>query len=267
MPEPVVAGRNRGLARAAAADAFERFPVPSGSTRLNAAPRRAPRLRQLGAYIEPVDTTLTRTGWWLVPLRYDQLVAWYTARTPTDVRSTYPPNSTSSARAAEFDWPTRDRSAAYSTPVDVVDYTRLGPHLTAIRTDVTLAARADRTAPTLVPMTVTSVDVTKRAIDGPDTTPKTVTVANPARILPVVDAFDALSGDYASVEPHPCGSPVGIVYTYAVTFHWPRHTLVVDADAALCGIGRGLTRDGHKLPQALEDDSKLDNALAAAYRD
>ena len=267
MPSPAMAGRNRALALAAARDAFDHFPVPPGSTRLSAAPRQTPRLRQLGAYVGPVDTTLTRTGWWLVPRRYDRLVAWYAARTPTDVRSTYPSNSASPAPEAEFDWPTRDRSAAYSTPVNVVDYAPLGRHRTAIRTDVTLAARADRTAQTLVPTTVTTVDITKQAIDGPDTTPKSVTVADPGRIRSVARAFDSLSGDYASAERLGCGSPAGIVYTYAITFHWPRHTLVVDAGEALCGVGRGLTRDGHKLPQTLQDDATLDNVLAAAFRD
>ena len=118
----------------------------------------------------------------------------------------------------------------------------------------------------MVPRTVTSIDVTKRAIDGPDTTPKTVTVTDGGSIRSVLDAFASLSGDYASVDGQACGSPAGIVYTYAVTFHWPRHTLVLDAGEALCGIGRGLTRDGHKLPQTLADDPRLDHALAAAYR-
>ena len=89
-----------------------------------------------------------------------------------------------------------------------------------------------------------------------------------------VAAFDALKGDFASTAPHPCGSPVGLVYTYAVTFHWPGHTLVVDPGQALCGVGRRLTLDGSHLPQTLQDDSELDNthprcssrALIAATR-
>ena len=86
------------------------------------------------------------------------------------------------------------------------------------------------------------------------------------RIVPVLNAFNKLRGDYVSNGPHGCGSPAGIQYTYAVTFHWPRHTLIVDAGAALCGTGRGLTRDGTKLPQTLQDDTALDDALEAAYR-
>ncbi len=265
MPAPAAAGRNRSLAAAAAAAAFAHFLVPPKSTRLSFAPRQAPGLRQLGAHVEPVDTTLTRTTWWLVPLPYGRLVAWYAARTPADVRSTYPPSSTSPVPQGEFYWFTTDRSAAYSTPVEVIGYARLGAHLTAIRTDVTLAARADRTAQTLVPPTTTSMDITKRAIDGDDTSPRTVTVTDPGRVRSVVQAFDGLSGAYDSVNPHGCGSPAGIVYTYAVTFRWPDHTLVVDAGAALCNVGRGLTRDGYHLPQTLQDKPELDDALSTAF--
>ena len=103
----------------------------------------------------------------MVPPRYDRLVAWHAARTPADMGSTRPADSASSEPAAGFLWATGDRSTAYSTPIDVVAYARLGEHRTAIRIDVTLAARADRTAQTLAPTTVTSIDVTKRAVDGP----------------------------------------------------------------------------------------------------
>ena len=262
--KPAVVGTNRALAVAAAARAFRHFPVPPGSTRVKTAPRHAPHLRRLSAYVGPVDTSLTRTGWWLVPLRYGRLVAWYTAHTGAYTGSAYVFGATRPSPDAGLDWQTRDASPAYSAPVDVVAYTQLGPHLTALRTDVTLAARADRTAKTLVPATVASIDITKRAIDGPNTAPTTVTVTDHMRVLAVVAAFDALKGDFARTEAHPCGSPVGIVYTYAVTFHWPAHTLVVDPGHALCGVGRELTLDGSHLPQTLQDDSELDNALRAA---
>jgi hypothetical protein len=146
----------------------------------------------------------------------------------------------------------------------VVSYARLSANATAIRTDVTLAARYDRTAETLVPTTVTSIDITKRAIDGRNTTPTTATVDNPALISRVVNAFNNLDGAMAHTKPSPCGSPGGIVYVYAVTFHWPGHTLTVDPGASLCRIGRGLTLDHSKLPQTLEDDNALDHALQHA---
>jgi hypothetical protein len=265
LREPGAAAANRALAMAAAARAFRHFPVPPGSTRITRAPDRAPRLRGLHAYIGPVDKTLTRTGWWLVPLRYDRLVAWYVSHTPADRGSAYYADGTGPAPDAQIYWQTRHRSPAFSPPAEVVAYTTLGPHATAIRTDVTLAARVDRTADTLVPATVTSLAITKRAIDGPDTTPKTVTITDRSHILDVVAAFDRASGAYASVEPGPCGSPGGIVYIYAVTFHWPDHTLVVDPGQALCGVGRGLNLDGSQLPQTLEDDAELNNALSAAF--
>jgi hypothetical protein len=107
--------------------------------------------------------------------------------------------------------------------------------------------------------------VTKQAIDGPDTTPKTVTVNDHSQILAVIKAFDSLTGDFASVAPHACGSPAGLIYTYAVTFHWPGHNLIVSPGQALCGEGRGLTWDGSILPQTLQDDAELDNALTAAF--
>jgi len=262
--KPTVVGTNRALAVAAAARAFRHFPVPPGSTRVETAPRHAPDLRRLRAYIGPVDTSLTRTGWWLVPLRYDRLVAWYAAHTGANVGSTYVPGATTPSPDAELAWQTHDASSAYSAPVDVVAYTQLGPHLTALRADVTLAARADRTAKTLVPATVTRIDITKKAIDGPNASPVTVTVTDPMHILAIIAAFNALKGDFASTGAHPCGSPVGLVYNYAMTFHWPAHTLVVDPGQALCGVGRGLTLDGSHLAQTLQDDSELDNALRAA---
>jgi hypothetical protein len=70
---PTVNGTNRELAIAAATRVFGTFPVPPGSTQSDSAP--APRLRHLGAYIGPVDPSLTETTWWVVPLSYDDLVA------------------------------------------------------------------------------------------------------------------------------------------------------------------------------------------------
>jgi hypothetical protein len=112
---------------------------------------------------------------------------------------------------------------------------------------------------------VQQTHITKRAIDGPDTSPTTTAVTDQSHVLAVVTAFDTLKSDYASTDPQPCGSPVGLVYTYGVTFHWPDHVLVVDAGQTLCGIGRGLNLDGSHLPQTLQDNAKLTNALRAAF--
>lgn len=263
--KPTVAGTNRAFAVAAAARAYRHFPVPPGSTSVATAPRHAPHQQRLGAYIGPVEPSLTRTGWWLVPLRYDRLLAWYAAHSRADVSSTLVSGATTPSRAAELDWVTHDTSAAYSTPVVVVDYAQYGPHLTALRLDVTLAARADRTAKTLVPATVTSLDITKKAIDGPDHAPTTVTVTDPRPMLTAVAAFDHLRGGFASTRPQGCGSPVGLVYVYAVTFHWPDHTLIADPGEELCGVGRGLTLDDTHLPQTLQNNAELDTSLKAAF--
>lgn len=267
-PHPVTAGANRHLAMAAAAHAIRHFPVPPGATRIDAPPAEARYLRRLHTFVHPVDSSLTRTRWWLVPRRYDRLVGWYVAHTPAHRGSTLVPGTSKPSPEASMAWRTQPGSKSYSPPAEVVAYTRLGPHLTAIRTDVTLAARADRTAKTLVPATVTRLEITRRPIYGSENSPAAVTVTDRSRIFAVIAAFNRARGEYASVEPHPCGSPAGgRVHHYAVAFHWPGHTLVVDTGQPLCQIGRRLTLDGAHLPQTLTDSRKLDGALRAAFDD
>jgi hypothetical protein len=261
-PTPAVDGANRDLASTEAVRVLGTIPVPPGSTRSNAVP--APRLRHLRVFNGSVDLSLSRTNWWTVPLSYSDLVAWYDAHTPANIGSAYGPDSTSPVPGGDLYWQTHGTSESYSSPSVVVSYARLGATTTAIRTDVTLAARYDRTAVTLVPAMVTSIDITKSAIDGPATPPATATVADPALLSSVISAFNNLDGAMAHAEPFACGSPVGVVYVYAVTFHWPGHALAVDPGASLCGIGRGLTLDGVKLPQTLADDAALDAALQDA---
>src|SRR5262249_31537257 len=159
-----------------------------------AAPPRAPYLQQLRVFNLPVDRSLTRTRWWLVPRRYDEVVAWYVAHTPANRdTASYHAGGRLAPRAQVY-WQPRTASTAYSPPSRVVTYRRLAPLLPAIRADVTLAPRADRTARTLVPTTVTSVQITKRAIDGPHTTPTTVTITDQGRILPVIAVFNGVRG-------------------------------------------------------------------------
>jgi hypothetical protein len=199
------------------------------------------------------------------PLRYTQLVDWYVTHTPANRGTTSYHRGGRSQPQAQMYWRTHDTSPAYSPPVAVVGYTRLGPNLTAIRTDVTLAARADRTAETLVPGSVTSLQITKRAIDGPDASPRTITVTDLNRIFPVVAAFDRIRGEYARSGGSACGSPAGLVYRYAVTFHWTGHTLAVSAGEPLCEMGRSLSLDGLRLPETLADGHQLVRALKAAF--
>jgi hypothetical protein len=207
---------------------------------------------------------VTKTRWWVVSEGYRRLIDWYAAHTPADRRETQYPNGTI-AKQAVLEWETHGRSPAYSPPAMIVAYTRLGAHSTAFRTDVTLAARADRTAHTMVPATVTRIEITRQAIDGPNASPNTVTVTDQADIDAVVDAFDRDPGAYQSTAESGCGSPVGIVYLYAVTFQWPHHTMAADTGEPLCGIGRKLTLDTTSLPQQLDDDDALDAALKAAF--
>jgi hypothetical protein len=257
-----VEGANRALAAAEADRALRAIPVPPGSTRSASAP--ALRLRHLGADIGPVDPSLTRKNWWVVPKSYADLVAWYAARTHANLGSAYyGPGLTGLSPNGDIDWQIHDKSPAYLTPIAVVSYASLGANSTAIRTNATLAARSDRTADTRVPTTVASIEITKKAIDGPTTTPMTATVTDSATLDKALLAFNRLKGAYRQ-QSMGCGSPAGIVYVYAVTFHWPGHTLAVDPGEELCGIGRGLTLDGTTLPQALEDDKALDHALQEA---
>jgi hypothetical protein len=264
IPKPASAGAHRSLAVAAANRAITHFPLPPGSTRIDAPPRHAPRLRRSHVDFVPVDPSLTRTRWWLVPLPYAKLVSWYVAHTPADRNTTSYHRGGRSLPQAQMYWRIHSTPKAYSPPVEVVGYAKLGPHLTALRTDITLAARADRTKETLVPATVTSLQITKRAIDGPDASPRSITVTDPSRISPIVAAFDRVRGDYTSGGTA-CGSPAGLIYRYAVTFHWARHTLVVAAGEPLCEIGRSHTLDGVKLPETLDEGHQLVRSLKTAF--
>ncbi|GAB3774356.1 hypothetical protein FB382_003731 [Nocardioides ginsengisegetis] len=254
---------NRDRALAEAVRVLETIPVPPGSTKVDSAPTRSlSHLRVIDGY---VDLSLKQTNWWEVPLSYGDLVTWYDTHSPANTDSAFMgPGSTSPEPVGDLMWETHETSEAYSSPAVVVSYARLDDDTTAIRTDVTLAARYDRTAETLVPSTVTSVDITKSAIDGPSRAPVTATVTDPKLLARITSAFNDLNGAMAHTSPPACGSPSGLVFVYAVTFHWPRHTLEVDPGAALCGIGRGLSLDGSALPESLENDDTLDAALQAA---
>jgi hypothetical protein len=162
-----------------------------------------------------------------------------------------------------MDWAIPGHSVSYSTLAAVVSYARLGPATTAIRTDATLAARYDRTTATLVPSNVTRIDITKTILGNPALHTKTMTATDPALLTRVTAAFNTLGGAAAHTAPMACGSPAGTEYSYDITFHWPGHTLALDPGARLCGVGMGLTLDGKRLPQTLEDDSVLDAALHA----
>jgi hypothetical protein len=162
-------------------------------------------------------------------------------------------------------WQPDLRSKAFSPPTKVVSYRRLGPHLTAIRTDVTLAARADRTAETLVPDSVTSLEIAKWTIDDKGTDPTTVTATDQGSVFRVIDAFNRVAGDYVSSESFGCASPEGVDHLYSVTFHWPGHTLAVGTGEPLCALGRKLTLDGTNLPRKLANSHRLNKVLKEVF--
>jgi hypothetical protein len=259
-PSAPEVGQNRALARAVVTHVAATMRIPPGAE-LDESPHHAGRLGHLGCQCGPVDPSLTRTRWWTVPMPYGALVHWYAAHSPARLGSAYFPDGSVSPHGDLF-WEMQAASAAYSAPTAVVSYVRSGPGSTALRTDVTLAARDDRTASTLVPPEVTRVDITRTALGGP-AHPEYGTVTDPRLLARVTSAFNHLIGAFARARPVACGSPAGDAYVYAVTFHWRGHTLAVDPGAPLCGVGLGLTLDHVHLPQRLQGDRTLDAALEA----
>jgi hypothetical protein len=265
IPSPAKAGANRALAKGAAAREIRSFPVPPGSTSIETHPPHARYLEKLRYFNLPVDQSLTRTRFWLVPRGIDQVVTWYVHHFSADRdTATYHHGGRLAPKAGVW-WQPHLRSKAFSPPTKVVSYIRLGPHLTAIRTDLTLAARADRTAQTLVPTSVTSLEISQWTIDGNGTAPTTVTTTDEGSIFRVIDAFNHTAGDYVSSESFGCGSPDGVDHLYSVTFHWPDHTLAVDAGDPYCDVGRKLTLDDATLPQNLDNSPRLNQALKDAF--
>lgn len=263
LPLAAAAAHNRPVAAAEAARLLRGVPVPPGARRVASSPVRS--LRHDGAQIQSVDPTLTHTRWWVVPLAYGDVVRWYAAHPPADTRAAVFGIERTPLPHGDLAWEVGAETAAYTQPAVVVDYARLAPRSTAVRTEVTLAARFDLPPTTRVPTSVTSVDITRRAIDGLARGPKTVTVTDPDSLAALTSAFDRLRGAPLNADSAGCASPAGVVFLYALTFRWPGHTLAVEPGQPLCGVGMGLTRDGARLPQLLEDNGTFDAAAAAAF--
>ena len=265
LPSPAKAGANRALAKIEVAQEIRTFPVPPGSTSIDAPPPHARHLEKLRDFTLPLDQSLTRTRFWLVPQNFNAVVAWYVHHYPADRDTASYHHGGRLASRASVHWQPHVTSKAFSRPTKVVSYVRLGPRMTAIRADVTLAARADRTSETLVPNSVTSLEIGKWTIDGKGGDPTFVTTTDQGNIFRVIDAFNQVPGDYASSESFGCASPVGVEHVYSVAFHWPGHTLTVDAGVPLCSVGRKLTLNGAKLPQDLANSHRLNRALKDAF--
>jgi hypothetical protein len=254
---------NRTLATAEAARLIRDFPVPPGAREQASTP--VLRLQHLRAFDGDVDRSLTRTRFWTVPLSARAAVAWYAAHTPANISGAFFDIAKKQlSPLGDLTWETASGSDAYSAPAYVVSYKRRGPHATALRTDVTLAARYDRAADTKAPTNLTEVEIDKQALNATPAPPDSARVTDPAEIARIVAAFNGLHGDDANVAGFACGSPVGEVDVYTVTFRWPGHILVADPGVPLCDRGRGLTLDGRKLPQTLEDSDTFDNVVQGA---
>jgi len=262
---PVPPGANRAEAAGVAARIFERAPVPPDARKQTEPP--SPKLRKRGAYINDVDPSLSRTGFWIVPMSYVDLVQWYADHTPANPDETTVSGSSRPEPDAVMYWEAGKGRAAYTQPAIIVEYARLGPGRTALRLDVTLAARDDRTAETLVPVEqLESVTITPHTVAGGQHPPPPVKVTDPTQLRALGDAFNRAPGAASRSLPGACGSPTGDYLEYAVRFRWPGHTLEATTGSPLCRIGRDLILDGTTLPQKLGMDARLDDLLDTVAR-
>jgi hypothetical protein len=258
---PVPPGHNREGAAQVADRLLREAPLPP-----LAVPQREESsrfLHELSAYFGDVDPSLTRTGYWIVPMSHLDLVDWYAAHTPANPDETKVSSSSTPEPQGVMGWEVGTSTASYTQPAMIVAYARLGPEQTALRIDVTLAARDDRTARTLVPASgLESVVITPRSVSKGQSPPPPVTVTDPSQLRALGDAFNRATGAAARAEPHPCGSPGNDYLEYAIVFRWPRHTLEATTGSPLCGVGRELRLDGELLPQKIGIDARLDDLLA-----
>jgi hypothetical protein len=267
-PAGAVAGTNRALAAAEAGRISLSLSLPPGARAVPAFPSRLlGRLVDAGVASDP---TLRRVGRWVVPLSKLSMERWYARHLPSSVSHDYDPSAPPATRGY-FGWRVTENSPAFTDPEVLLAFVGWGRHRTALRTDVSLAAYSDRTAETLVPATVTRIDIRARAIDGPPPFPhKRGSTSDPAVVGRIASSFDAITGAPEGAGPSPCGSLVGSpgqrAYVYTVTFHWPGHELVVDPGQPTCGVGMGLTLNGRRLPQVLAGTEEFDRSLEAALR-
>lgn len=262
VPEPATEGSNRKAAVAEAANVLRTLPVPPGAIRLD----RAPDGFQASECIcGSVDASLTRTNYWIVPLSPAALVTWFHTHSPADITGAFLPNSKVASPAGDMLWSVPSNSAAFSDPTVYISYARLSATTTAIGATVYLAALSDRTAKTLAPDTVTSIEITKTTVGGPEHASVTRTITDRSKLAAIVTAFNDLKGSATDSQFHACGSG-GIGFSYTVTFNWPGHSLTVDPGHASCGKGRGLSLNGAQLPQTLDNTSSNDALDGASER-
>ena len=263
---PVPLGYDRAQAMSAAARIFERAPVPPGARPQDEPPSR--KLRARGAYVDDVDPSLSRTGFWIVPRSHVGLVQWYADHTPANPDETKVSGSSTPEPYAVMFWEVGKDRAAYTQPAIVVSYARLGPGRTALRIDVTLAARDDRTAETLVPVAaLESVTITSHTVTAGVEPPPPVTVTDDTQLRTLGEVFNRARGAASRALPGACGSPTGDYLEYAVEFRWPGHTLEATTGRPLCRVGRDLVLDGMTLPQKIGIDPRLDDLLARLAED
>lgn len=260
LPDPVPVGTNRRAALDAAAGVLAAFPVPAGARAVASAPT------SVLAQARPPGARVQETGWWVVPLGVDDVLAWYAANVPAlmteDPGNRRPPVD---GRGA-LHWRLTSSSQAYTRPDIHLSYASGGEARTFVEVEVSATASSDRTAETLVPRSVQEIEVVE--IESRDTRVirSSHTIRDRSALADVVAAFDGLAGGAEVPAERSCSRPAPGGSAYEATFRWPGHSLRVTGVAPGCAT-RTLVRDGHRLGQTLGtagNHGSLDDALRRA---
>ncbi|HWU22667.1 MAG TPA: hypothetical protein VN088_14125 [Nocardioides sp.] len=223
---------------------------PAGGRVVDASP--AADLRDELEGISPSDSMLSRHAWWTVPLSPGDFAAWLRSQhvagmTVEDGGASSAPDGTM-VDIADLDG---TGTSAYSAPVLTFAYV---PHDggTAVRLDTFLAARYART--TYLPTDVSRIvirRVTSSVMSSARRQVRTTVVTDPARIRRLVTAANRLPGIVTVPNIFHC--PMMRTVTSArVTFTSASGVFAIDGPATVCGAVLTLSKDGHRVPPALD---------------
>lgn len=251
---PARAGTNAAAAQAEASRILGALSLPPGAKRVASTP--SPHLVGLGVFV-PGPGTVVRSQWYVASESVSQTRIWLLGHAQAGMTT---PASGAGAGDDPLEW-VGNAAMTYGQPVLAIRVRALGPGRTGIRVGVVITPRFDRTAATMAPSGVTSIEISKAPIDGPSAgrTTQRTTVTDAGTIAALVAAYDALPG--ALDQQMPCGSLTDIQYAYSFTMRSAAHTLVADQGSPLCGRGRGLTLDGRKLRQQVDNSEPFDQLL------
>ncbi|GAB4003642.1 hypothetical protein [Nocardioides ultimimeridianus] len=241
---------NRAAARAESERLLTVLSPPAGGRVVDASP--AADLRDPLEGVGPSDGRLSRHAWWTVPMAPTDFAAWLQGQRPAGM-SVQDGGSSSAADGTMVDIAELDGTgtSAYSAPVVTFAYV---PHDggTAVRLDTFLAARYART--TYLPTDVSRVVIrrdTSSMMSSARRRVRTTVVTDPARIGRLVTAANGLPGIVTVPNIFHC--PMMRTVTSArVTFTSPSGVFTIDGPATVCGAVLTLSKDGHRVPPALD---------------